>query len=324
MTLSQLRAFALVARLGSLTAAAAELGVSEPAVSAALASLRNDLGDPLFVRSGGGIAFTAGGRRLAAHADEIVGLADQARREVAEASTTSPGSLRVAATAAFSEHAAAALLDAFTRRVPGSAVELLVRPGLHLLPCLVERSSDITLGARPEQVDDVALDVVPFLRYQRVLVAVPTHPLVRRGGDLSLAEAAGHPWLAGQAGIEEHSEEGRWLRAQGTWPDVVRLTSETDALDRVREGDGPMLALGHVVRADLRRGSLALLPVAGTPVTGLWWASTLRHEKVPSEARTLQRFVTTPDATAAMVAPPGGVRPGRSRGHRALRVALWS
>ena len=50
MTLTQLEAFVLVARLGSVTAAARTLGVSEPAVSGALAALRQQLGDPLVER----------------------------------------------------------------------------------------------------------------------------------------------------------------------------------------------------------------------------------------------------------------------------------
>ena len=62
MTFTQLRTFALVAELGSLRAAATALGTSEPAVSAAIAALRADLDDPLFRRSGSGIALTPGGR----------------------------------------------------------------------------------------------------------------------------------------------------------------------------------------------------------------------------------------------------------------------
>ncbi len=50
MTLTQLNAFVLVARLGSVTAAANALGVSEPAVSQALAALRQHLGDQLVSR----------------------------------------------------------------------------------------------------------------------------------------------------------------------------------------------------------------------------------------------------------------------------------
>src|SRR5260370_8163037 len=84
MTLAQLQSFVLAARLGSVKAAAAELGVTEPAVSVAVAALRKELGDELFVRNGRGIALTPGGRRLAALASEILGLAEQAPRSVQE------------------------------------------------------------------------------------------------------------------------------------------------------------------------------------------------------------------------------------------------
>src|SRR3954468_15378203 len=114
MTFAQLRTFALVAELGSLRAAASALGVTEPAVSAAVAALRADLGDPLFRRSGSGISLTPGGRALATRAREIVPLADRTRREVTQAS--SAGRLRVLATAACAEHVAEAVLTAFTGR----------------------------------------------------------------------------------------------------------------------------------------------------------------------------------------------------------------
>src|SRR3954451_19092151 len=82
MTLAQLQSFVLVARHGSVKAAAAELEVTEPDVSVAVGALRKELGDQLFIREGRGIALTAGGRRLAALAGEILGLAEQARRSV--------------------------------------------------------------------------------------------------------------------------------------------------------------------------------------------------------------------------------------------------
>ena len=122
MTLAQLQSFVLVARLGSVKAAAAELGVTEPAVSVAVAALRKELGDELFVRDGRGIALTAGGRRLAALASEILGLAEQARRSVQD----SPGQARlmqVAVTNVVAEHVGP-LIDAFTARDPGLEVAI--------------------------------------------------------------------------------------------------------------------------------------------------------------------------------------------------------
>src|SRR2546430_10603037 len=72
MTLTQLNAFVLVARLGSVTAAANALGVSEPAVSQALSALRQHLGDQLLTRGPAGMTLTAGGSRLLSSASQIV------------------------------------------------------------------------------------------------------------------------------------------------------------------------------------------------------------------------------------------------------------
>src|SRR3954464_14267598 len=124
MTFTQLRAFALVAELGSLRAAAAALGVSEPAVSAALAARRGEVGDRLFVRNGAGIRLTPGGRALATHARELVRMEDRARRDVTRAATA-PDRLRVLACPACGEHVGR-LLTAFTNRVHGVEVDLTV------------------------------------------------------------------------------------------------------------------------------------------------------------------------------------------------------
>jgi DNA-binding transcriptional LysR family regulator len=82
MTLTQLNAFVLVARLGSVTAAANALGVSEPAVSQALTALRQHLGDQLVSRGPAGMTLTAGGSRLLATASQIVVLGAEAHAAV--------------------------------------------------------------------------------------------------------------------------------------------------------------------------------------------------------------------------------------------------
>ncbi|TFB68600.1 LysR family transcriptional regulator [Cryobacterium sp. Hz9] len=326
MTLNQLRAFALVARLGSLRAAAAVLGISEPAVSSSLAALRLDLGDALVRRSGSGIALTAGGRALADHAQEIVGLADQVRWEVSHAAE-SAACLRVVATAGFAEHAAGRLLDAFTRRVPvhSRGIDVVVESADDIGSLLQDHAYDVALGSRPPQ--GTQLEVVPFLRYQRVLVAAPGHPLGQRQQSLPLAALLGEPWFTGPAGVEEFTAESSWLAAAflasalGV-PEIVPLSSETDALAAVRAGEGIMLAFMHIVRAEVTAGSLVVLPVPNTPIAGLWCASTLDHGRASTAARTLQRFVTTAEATAAMLAP-GGSRGVARRGSK-VHVALWS
>lgn len=321
MTLSQLRAFALVARLGSVRAAAAALRISEPAVSSAIAALRADLGDPLFVRSGMGIALTLGGRALADHAQEIVGLADQVRWEVAHADTMQ-GRLRVLATPAFAEHAAGRLLDAFAKRMPGPAVDVVVEAVADVRSLLLEHVYDVALGARPQMGAGPALEIVPILRYQRVFVAGAGHPLAAWPADISLTVLRAQQWFAGPAGIEEFTEEARRVSVFADSPDIVRLTSENDALAAVRAGEGIMLALSQVVQADIAAGTLVALGIAGTPISGLWFASMLAQTRSGTAAQSLQRFATTAEATAAMLAP-GGSRGLERRGSK-VHVALWS
>lgn len=317
MTFTQLRTFALVAELGSLRAAAAALGVSEPAVSAAVAALRADLGDPLFVRTGTGIALTPGGRTLASRARELVRLADRTRREVASAA--SAGRLRALATAACAEHVAGALVAAFTRRVPRMAVDLTVGSTECAATALAEDDADIALGVRPAPSPGQVLNSVPFLRYRRVVVAAPAHPLAG-SGPLTVADLAGFGWLAGPAGIEVGTEEHRWAAGAGRDLRVESRDTEADALTAARAGAGLLLALGHAVREDLRRGTLVRLPIEGTPVTGLWWATVPGDGRAAGPARTLQRFLVTPDATSALLT--GGAP--RDRARPTVRVELWS
>jgi LysR family transcriptional regulator, mexEF-oprN operon transcriptional activator len=64
LDLNLLRVFAVVAEVGSVTAAASRLYITQPAVSAALRRLTSAVGTPLFARSGRGLVLTSRGQRL--------------------------------------------------------------------------------------------------------------------------------------------------------------------------------------------------------------------------------------------------------------------
>ena len=82
MTPTQLRAYVAVVRLGSVKQAAAQLEVSESAMSLHIGQLRKEFGDQLFSRAAPGLAFTPGGLRLASRAAEMLGLQDRTVLEV--------------------------------------------------------------------------------------------------------------------------------------------------------------------------------------------------------------------------------------------------
>jgi LysR family transcriptional regulator, low CO2-responsive transcriptional regulator len=319
VTFAQLRSFATVARLGSVSAAAGALGVSEPAVSAAVAALRRDLDDALFVRTGGGIRLTPGGERLAARAAEICGLEDRVRREVGEA-RGQRGLLRLAVSPTVAELVSAPLLDAFTRRRPALEVTQEVAAAEDFAALLSDRRADVCLGAAPAP--SPALEAVPFLRYKLVVVAGPRHRLAGVQ-DVALDALAAERWLVGPAGAEPHPALQRFFAERGLpVPQQGAFATEAAAAAAAADGQGVMLAIAHTVLDALRRGTLVRLDVRGTPRDAMWHAATLAADRRSPVADALRRFVTTPEATQAIVARPGGVPAGRFR--PPVYVTIWT
>lgn len=320
MTLAQLQSFVLVARLGSVKAAAAELGVSEPAVSVAVAALRKELGDELFVRDGRGIVVTPGGRRLAALASEILGLADQARRSVQD-SPGQPRLMQVAVTSIAAEHIGP-LIDAFTARDPGVEVAIESAPGASLAELLEHRRADIVLGPAPAPERAATIATVPFLRCRLIVVAAPGHRLSGRR-DIPAGELAGERWLLGPPELDATTGAGLLFARAGIEPgDVVAYTSHAAAVAAAAAGDGIVLTLGHTVIEELRRRALTRIAVRGTPILEMWHASTLGFGRALPAALALQRFATSPEAT--QVISTGRVGTASSRARPRPHVTLWS
>src|SRR5262249_55939126 len=170
MTLTQLNAFVLVARLGSVTAAANALGVSEPAVSQALSALRQHLGDQLVTRGPAGMTLTAGGSRLLSSASQIVVLGAEAHAAV-RAAQGAPEQLRVVATSSIAEFVVSPLMEAFTRRYAGSVeVSSGVAVTAEMGVLVSNRLADVALGSSPGSDPALAVVTEPMFRYRIVVV----------------------------------------------------------------------------------------------------------------------------------------------------------
>jgi LysR family transcriptional regulator, low CO2-responsive transcriptional regulator len=314
-TFSQLQAFVTVARCGSVKAAAIEIKVSEAAISQAIASLRREFDDALYFREGRGVSLTYRGRQLVSMAEEILGIAESARRLGHEAQGAER-QLRVVTTGTVSEYVMSALIDAFVRRQPNLEIQVAVDDAATFRDLLRMRRADVSIG--PDQIRDFGIDSSPFLRYELVVVASPNNPAA---GARQMSALVGQQWLLGPEDTEPSSELGRVLDNGGIGLGDVRLfPSHAAAAIAVAAGSGVTLAVAHTINNQLQTGSLARLDVAGTPVKGIWYASSLIGNPPPA-ALALRRFMTTPEATHATLGG-GGVPPGRL--HPPVHVTLWS
>lgn len=318
MTPAQLRAFSAVVRLGSVRAAAEELGVSDAGISMHVAQLRKELDDPLFSRTSAGLAFTPGGLRLASRAIEILGLQQQTAIEVTEAAH-GRRLLRIAASSAFAEHAAPGLIELFSSRADDLSVELSVHPTSRFRDLIESRAVDIALG--PAAVEaTAAITVRPFLKYQIITVASPGSPLA--GGTPTPALLREQHWMLGPSAGGTEGEIAAVLRSLAIPEGNQRIfQSDAAALEEVQRVGGVSLAVGFAVGKDLSAGRLVHVKGPGLQLSGEWSASTLPVAARQPAVTELLNFITTPRCTQAMIR---GTGVGVTRFKPKVHVTLWS
>ena len=287
MTFGQLRTFLAVARTGSVRAAAARLVVTEPAVSAAVSALQRDLGCELVTRQGRGITLTAAGHTLARYAAEMIGLQDQALREMRGART-----LRLAAVTTAGEYVVPPLLKAFRGSHPQVQVTLEVGNRATVMERLARREVDLAIGGRPPAGSGITGG--PFIGYRLVVVAAADH---------EVHDPAEETWLLREPGSGTRETVETFLAENGIQPRSTMTIGSNGAVKQaVAVGLGITLLSNHAAGTELATGVLRRVAVQGAPLRRSWFV--LARESGPElpEAAAFRAFCRSRDARAAVLA----------------------
>ncbi|HKS97970.1 MAG TPA: LysR family transcriptional regulator [Rugosimonospora sp.] len=318
LTPTQLRAYAAVVRLGSVKHAAADLEVSEAAVSLHIGQLRKELGDRLFVRTVAGLAFTPGGLRLASRATEMLSLQDRTIIEVRQAGG-GRRMLRMATSPLFAEYSAPGLIELFADRANDLDVELSDHDPGRFESLLLTRSVDAAIGPRPARLG-TAIAGTHFLNYQVVAVAAADHPMA--GHRPAFSALRDQTWLLGPSAAYNTEVVPNVLRTIGVPETRQRIyQSHAAAVEEAKRGKGLALVVAFAVSQDLVNGDLVRIHAPALQVSGAWSILTLTGQPPSPEAAELVRFITTPRATQAMLRGSGATV-GRFK--PSIHVTLWS
>lgn len=293
MGLAAWRTFVAVCRLGSLSAAAAELGYTQSAVSRQIAGLEREIGVPLVDRHPRGIRPTAAGEAFRLHAQAAVNEADRAVRAARDARDGSPARpLAVGATPSL----AACVVPAAMRRLLDEAGPLpwQLVPGLtgELYQRTVNRELDLALvtdapPGLPGLPGDSRLER-QFLGADEMVVVLPAGHRLAGGGSARIEELADETWA------EDNEGSAALLRQHAARAGV---TARIDLNAADLPGKIALVATGHAialtpsVMASTLRADVTTLRLFDPPTRGIYSVRP-RRDRHPSAQLLIQQIVT--------------------------------
>ncbi|MEI2415395.1 LysR family transcriptional regulator [Orrella sp. JC864] len=251
--LSDLSFFACINRLGSLAAAAQELGVTPPAVSKRLAALEARLGVRLLHRTTRRIHLTPEGERYLVEGTRIIEALEGLERSISDSSDMPYGLLKVGATLGFGrQHIAPALAD-FTRLYP--KVELQLYLSDRQLN-LVDLGLDLVVHFG--EIPDVRLAARLLAHNRRILCAAPSY-LEAAGMPDTPRQLASHRCIV----IRESDDTfGTWHLRNGTRQESVKVRGAMSTNDGASAVAWALAGQGIIARSTwdvaehLRSGAL--------------------------------------------------------------------
>jgi DNA-binding transcriptional LysR family regulator len=169
LSLQQLRCFCAALELGSFTAAAETLRVSQPAVAEQVRKLEQALGSDLFVRAGRGVVPTDAGRVFAKHATRTLRAVADAAESVGELSALRSGTVAVGIFGGPSAWRLDEFGAAFLRRHPDVSLRLVGRNSSAIAERV--RRGELEAGIVVLPIDDDKLEVRPLVRDEVLYVS---------------------------------------------------------------------------------------------------------------------------------------------------------
>lgn len=289
LNLNKLRAFEAVARLRSFTAAAEELGVSQPAVTVQVRELEHYFGLPLIDRGmRRRVELTCDGELLYGYARRILDAALEAEQALAGSRQLASGTLPLVATHTAASYFLPPVLGAFRTRYPAIHVRLLVLNTEQALSHLAGLHAD--LGVMPVQARDARLVAVPFFEDRLVLAVSPRHPLARRRV-VDVQSLKHERFIVREKGSGTRALiESEFRRAGVEVEATMELASNEATLEAIAADHGIALVSAEMVRRDVEARRIVALEVRGVTLRRTFWFVFHRER---AHYPTIRQFIET-------------------------------
>jgi DNA-binding transcriptional LysR family regulator len=236
---------------------------TQPAISAQIRALEEEVGAKLIDRSGGKVGLTAPGKAFLEYVDHTLQQRRTIINTLAEMERIPRGEIVVAANEGTCLHILPEVFAEFKKLYPKVSVNVKRSEHTSILECIIDNSVDFGVVSLP--VHDKRLTTMLIHRDELVIIASPKHPLSKMKS-LLVADLARQPLLVPKLGRTRDTIE-RLFDDQKLRPSISMELDSSELMKRFVAAD---VGIGFIARSnvkqDVRAGTLVELPVPGSQI----------------------------------------------------------
>jgi DNA-binding transcriptional LysR family regulator len=264
MDLDQLHTFLEIVRLKSFSKAAQTCYRTQPAISAQVRQLEQELNCTLFERLGTRIALTTAGKIFSEYADQILQLRRRAQEVINELERVPRGELVIAANEATCIYVLPSVFSEYKKLFPNVQLHVDRSYGARVVGAVLDNLADFGITQLPVQ--EKKLQVVKIHSDEIHLVVPGDHPLARRDS-VTCFDVTAYPMLLPKSGTTR-ARVNAWLEPV---EDDIQTSMELDSTEMMKQfvmaGLGISFLAVSNCRAELESGRLSSIPLAPEGMT---------------------------------------------------------
>jgi DNA-binding transcriptional LysR family regulator len=284
--------FTEVVDQGSISKAAQNLKISQPALTKSLRLLEDELNVKLLVRSNSGVTTTEYGRSLYAHARAVAAEIEHAHAEIKRLNGTGKVTLKIGVLPSISSNLFALAIANLTNAAPD--VSIHVNEGVHyeLMAAIRRREYDFVIAMADGFEPDPALRYRIILRDQLRIIARAGHPLDGREM-VTCADLAKFPWVHPVVGTAHRPILSQLFKGSSIKPPQAQFECASVQFAKTVMANSNALGLmpSHAIEAELKASILCCLPIISEDLQrtiGIYYSA---HRPLSSAARIVVREI---------------------------------
>jgi molybdate transport repressor ModE-like protein len=289
LTMRQLRALAAVQKHHSVTAAAKQLHLTQPAVTLQIRNLQALAGLPLIQRTGDGMLLTDAGREVLALSERIEAAIASCETALEMMAGKTAGHISIGAVST-AKYFVPFAISGFSRLHPDIDIALTIGNRQEISAALRGYDLDFAIMGRPPV--DIDMNVHLIGDHPHVIIAPTAHRLARKSR-LPLSELARETFLMREPGSGTRGLMEQLFESAGVRPKIGMAMSSNETIKQaVIAGLGIAFISAHTVATELDERRLVTLDVEGLPVVRQWFVLSRKDKVLLPPAQAMLDFLS--------------------------------